>query len=125
MTDKPTHKIQLEKLKGILGSQVLFGNDFLSVEIDTVSASDMMSNALAFAKEGSLLLTGLTNQQVIRTAEMAGIAAICFVRGKTPQENTIILAKEKNIPLLITELSMFEACGRLHKEGLHGYDEIK
>jgi len=125
MTDKPIHKIKLEELKSILGAQVIFGNDFLSMEVDTVSASDMMSNALAFAKEGSLLLTGLTNQQVVRTAEMAGIAAICFVRGKTPHENTVILAKEKTIPLLATELSMFEACGRLHKEGLHGYDEIK
>ncbi len=125
MTDKPTKKIKLEELKDILEAQIAYGGDLLSVEIDTISATDMMSNALAFAKEGSLLLTGLANQQVIRTAEMAGIVAICFVRGKTPQENTVILAKEKNIPLLTTELSMFEACGRLHKEGLHGYDGIK
>jgi predicted transcriptional regulator len=125
MTNNPKLKIKLDELKDILDAQVLFGNDFLSIKIETVFASDMMSNVLAFAKEDSLLLTGLINQQVVRTAEMAGIAAICFVRGKTPPEKTIMLAKEKNIPLLATELSMYKACGILHKEGLQGYDEVK
>ena len=125
MTNNPKLKMKLDELKDILEAQVLSGNDFLSIKIETVFASDMMSNVLAFAKEDSLLLTGLINQQVVRTAEMAGIAAICFVRGKTPPEKTIILAKEKNIPLLATELSMYKACGILHKEGLQGYDEVK
>jgi predicted transcriptional regulator len=125
MTNKLKTHAKLEYLKNILGAQVLCGEELLSVEIKSISASDLMSDVLAFVKEDSLLLTGLVNQQVVRTAEMAGIAAICFVRGKVPPEETIMLAKEKNIPLLATELSLFEASGRIYKRGLHGYDEIK
>ncbi len=125
MTNKLKTNVKLEDLKDILGAQVLCCDNLLSAEIKTVSASDLMSDVLAFVKEDSLLITGLINQQVVRTAEMAGIAAICFVRGKVPQDETVKLAKEKNIPLLATELSMYEACGRLHKRGLHGYHETK
>ena len=125
MTNKLKNNAKLEDLKNILGAQVLCGESLLSLEIKSVSASDLMSDVLAFAKEDSLMVTGSINQQVVRTAEMAGIAAICFVRGKVPPEETIGLAKEKNIPLLATELSMYESCGRLYKRGLHGYDEIK
>ena len=125
MTNKLKSNTKLEDLKNILDAQVLWGEDLLSAEIKSVSASDLMSDVLAFVKEDSLLLTGLVNQQVVRTAEMAGIAAICFVRGKVPPEETIMLAKEKKIPLLATELSLYEASGRIHKKGLHGYDEIK
>jgi len=89
-----------------------------------VLASDLMSDVLTSIIEGSLLVTGLVHQQVVRTAEMSGIAAICFVRGKMPPQETVQLAKEKNIPLFATELSMYEACGRLHKRGLHGCDEF-
>ena len=125
MTGKLKTNVKLEELKNILEAQVLCCESSLSVEIKSVSASDLMSDVLAFVKEDSLLLTGLVNQQVVRTAEMAGIAAICFVRGKVPPEETIMLAKEKKIPLLATELSLYEASGRIHKKGLHGYDEIK
>ena len=87
-------------------------------EICCCHASDLLSDVLTFRGPGSLLLTGLTNAQVIRTAEMADFAAICFVRGKAPQPETVELAKEKMIPLFVTALSMFEACGRLFTEGL-------
>ena len=125
MTSESKIGARLEELITILDAQISCGEDLLSVEIKSVSASDLMSDVLAFAKEDSLLITGLINQQVVRTAEMAGIAAICFVRGKVPQEEMILLAKEKNIPLLATELSMYEACGKLRKRGLHGYDKIE
>jgi len=94
-------------------------------EINMVCGSDLMSDVLAFIKADSLLLTGLVNPQVVRTAEMAEIAAICFVRGKRPQDEAIKLANEKKIPLLATTLSMYESCGRLHKRGLRGCDETK
>jgi predicted transcriptional regulator len=125
MTNKLDNNTKLEELKEILEAQVIGSEGVSFVEIKSVSASDLMSDVLAFVKEDSLLVTGLVNQQVVRTAEMAGIAAICFVREKMPQEETIMLAKEKNIPLLATELSLFEASGRIYKRGLHGYDEIK
>jgi hypothetical protein len=87
-------------------------------QIASCHASDLLSDVLTFRGPGSLLLTGLTNAQVIRTAEMSDFAAICLVRGKKPQPETVQLAKEKMIPLFVTELSMFESCGRLFAAGL-------
>ncbi len=80
--------------------------------------ADLMSDVLAFTHAGTLLLTGLTNPQVVRTAEMAGILAIVFVRGKLPPAETIALAQEKGIPLLASKYTMYESCGRLYQRGL-------
>ena len=80
--------------------------------------ADLMSDVLAFTHAGTLLLTGLTNPQVVRTAEMAGISAIVFVRGKIPPPETIKLAEEKGIPLLATRYTLYETCGRLYTAGL-------
>jgi len=77
-----------------------------------------MSDVLAFTHAGTLLLTGLTNPQVVRTAEMAGIGAIVFVRGKLPPAETIALAQERGIPLLASKYTMYESCGRLYQAGL-------
>ena len=82
--------------------------------------SDMMSDVLAFVKDQSVLITGLCNPQVIRTAEMMDIICICFVRGKQPDEAMIALAREKGIVLLTTTLRMFTACGMLYESGLRG-----
>jgi predicted transcriptional regulator len=114
----------LEKIKKILKAEIITGAKDLQMEIKIGCGCDLMSDVLAFIKSNSLLLTGLTNPQVIRTAEMADIKAVCFIRGKKPDKETIELAKSKNIPLLITDMPMFEACGRLYKEGLAGCSEI-
>ena len=101
-------------------AEVLVGEGHSSLEIKMACGADLLSDVLAFIKPDSLLLTGLTNAQVIRTAEVAEIRAICFVRGKRPPAETIELAKEKGIPLLTTALSMYETCGRLYGRGLAG-----
>ncbi len=80
--------------------------------------ADLMSDVLAFTHSGTLLLTGLVNPQVVRTAEMAGICAIVFVRGKVPPAETIALAVDKDIPLLATRLTLYESSGRLFQAGL-------
>lgn len=80
--------------------------------------ADLMSDVLAFTHSGTLLLTGLTNPQVVRTCEMAGIRAIVFVRGKTPPPETLDLAQSKGIPLLASRFTMFETCGLLYARGL-------
>lgn len=114
----------LDKIKKILNAKVIVGSDALNADIKMGCGCDLMSDVLAFIKSNSLLLTGLTNPQVIRTAEMADIKAVCFIRGKKPGKETVKLAKSKNIPLLLTDIPMFEACGRLYKEGLAGCSEI-
>ena len=82
-----------------------------------------MSDVLAFGQPGLLLLTGLTNVQSVRTAEIIDAKAIVYVRGKKPQEGGIELAEEKGIPILSTNHMMYTACGLLYKAGLMGVVE--
>ena len=77
------------------------------------------------ASLGALLLTGLNNLQVVRTADITDIVAVCFVRGKGPDQDTVRMAESHSIPLLMTPLPMFEACGRLYRAGLFGYSAGK
>ncbi len=110
--------MKLKEIKKILNADLLWGEKYLERNIDMANSSDLLSDILAFSKAGTLLLTGLVNLQVIRTAEMIEIAAICFVRGKKPDKAAVKLAISKGIPLLYTKLHMFESCGRLYKNGL-------
>ena len=110
--------MDLVTVKEILEAEILCGEEFLGKEIKSACGADLLSDVLAFTKAGALLLTGLTNLQVIRTAELTDISAVCFVRGKKPDRDIIALSKEKQIPLLSTHLLMFDACGRLFLKGL-------
>lgn len=93
--------------------------------VQSVCASDLMSDVLAFSSPKSILLTGLASPQTVRTAEVADILAICFVFGKKPGDETIKLAEEINIPLLTTRLSLFSASGVLYEMGMTGCPEVK
>lgn len=104
----------VEKVGGIL----LTRRAELDLEIDSCGASDLMSDVLSYMKPGSLLVTGLINPQSIRTAEMADLAAIIFVRGKKPGQEVIDLADELGIPLIASPYGMYEMCGRLYQAGL-------
>ena len=110
----------LKDIKEILEAEVLVGEDQMDKEVGTAFAADLMSDVLAFAKPGSLLLTGLTNPQVVRTSDILDIAAIILVRGKIPPQETILLAKELKIPILSTRFILFETSGRLHARGIVG-----
>lgn len=112
--------MKLGEVAKILEAEVLVGHDKLDVEVRKAFASDLMSDVLAFATEGSLLLTGLTNAQVVRTAEMLDMCAVIFVRGKRPQTEAVELARIKGIPLLSTPYILYETCGRLYKCGIVG-----
>lgn len=114
-----------EVLQIIEGRMISTGVD-LEMDVTSGGGADLMSDVLAFAQDGMLLMTGLTNPQVVRTAEMAGTAAIVFVRGKIPPPETIALAAQKGIPLISSKFTMFETCGRLYRAGLpaHGLFEL-
>lgn len=112
--------MKLRDLIGVLEAEVIVGQDRLDLEIEKAFASDLMSDVLAFATEGSLLLTGLTNAQVVRTAEMLDMSAVVFVRGKRPQAEAVELARSRGIPLLSTPYILYESCGRLYQCGIAG-----
>ena len=104
------------QLKEILSAELLCGGDHLDREVHTACGSDMMSDVLAFVKEQAVLLTGLVNPQVVRTAEMMDMKVIVFVRGKVPGDAILDL----DIVVLKTELEMFTSCGKLYQAGLRG-----
>ncbi len=107
----------------ILKAEIVCGNN-LTAEVHTACGSDMMSDVLAFVKDQSVLLSGLVNTQVVRTAEMMDMLCVVLVRGKEPTAEMIELAEEFGIVLMKTPLCMFTACGLLYQNGLHGADGI-
>ena len=106
--------------RDILGARVLVGEEYLDREVKSACGSDMMSDVLAFVKDQSILLTGLVNPQVIRTADMMDMLCIVFVRGKQPDQAMIDLANQREIVLMTTGHRMFTACGLLWENGLRG-----
>ncbi len=113
----------LGEIAKMLGAQVVCGEERLSMEVGTVCATDLMSEVLLLNLPHSLLLTGLNHPQAVRSAALAEIQAICFVRGQMPQRTTVELARRNGLPLLSSRCSMFTACGRLYAAGLAGNDE--
>ncbi|MDD3692581.1 MAG: DRTGG domain-containing protein [Oscillospiraceae bacterium] len=107
-------------VRDILNAFVITGQELLDKEVHNACGSDMMSDVLAFVKDQSVLLTGLVNAQVVRTAEMMDMVCIVFVRGKEPGEDIKKLAQERGIVLMKTPLRMFPACGLLYNAGLRG-----
>jgi len=118
-------RMKLRDILEILSARVLVEHQGLDGEIPMAGAADLMSDVLAFGSEGMMLMTGLTNPQVVRTAEMAGISVVVFVRDKTPPPETVELAKDSGITILITRYTMYEACGRLYQAGLPGLGPVK
>jgi len=110
----------LREIKELLDADILVGESQLDREVKTAFGADLMSDVLAFAKPGSLLITGLTNPQVVRTADVLDIAAIIMVRGKKPAPEAIRLAEEMGIPILATKYILFETAGRLYSQGIVG-----
>ena len=108
----------LTEILDIVNASAITHSVPLQKTVDNAYCADLMSDVLSFSITKSLLVTGLTNAQVIRTAEMAAIEVIIFIQGKRPESQTIKLAEEKHIPLLVTDLSMFDTCGRLYERGL-------
>ena len=111
--------MRLSDIKEILGADVLVGAEMLDIQVTGGAASDLMSDLLRNPRDGTLLLTGLTSIQAVRTSVISGIVAVIFVRGKKPNSNMMALAKEHNVPLLTTPLNMYSSCGRLFGKGLN------
>lgn len=104
----------------ILDAQLLTPGADLEKEVHTACGSDMMSDVLAYVKDQAVLVTGLNNPQVVRTADMMDMICIVFVRGKKPDGAILQLAVDRGIAVLATKLPMFAACGLLYEKGLRG-----
>ncbi len=112
--------MKLKSIAEIVKAEIIAYDKGIDHEVKTAFGSDLMSDVLAYVEEDTLLITGLINHQVIRTAEMLDLKAILFVRGKKPGEEVIELAEEKQIILMVTREPMFTVSGLLYQEGLRG-----
>lgn len=117
---RKVEKMKILKIKELLGAEILAGEDLIGGEVNSACGCDMMSDVLAFVKDQAVLLTGLCNPQVVRTATMMDMRCIVFVRGKRPSDDVISLARESGIAVLASDMRMYTACGILYENGLHG-----
>ncbi len=108
----------------MLNAKVLCGEDKLEGTVNSACGCDMMSDVLAFVKEQAVLLTGLCNPQVVRTAVMMDMRCIVFVRGKQPPAEVVALADDAGIVVLCTNERMYTACGKLYSNGLAGGETV-
>ena len=114
--------MKISEISRLLEAEVLCCENMLDNEVYSACGSDMMSDVLAFVKNQAVLLTGLVNPQVIRTAEMMDMHCVVFVRGKVPSEEMLALAKDCEILVMTTRMRMFEAYGKLYTHGLYNQE---
>ena len=116
--------MKIKEIIDLLDAEVYAGEELIDSDVHSACGSDMMSDVLAYVKDQAVLLTGLLNTQVVRTAEMMDMHCIVFVRGKVPTEEIRALAESSGIALLSTKERMYVACGRLYAAGLRGGDTL-
>ncbi len=114
--------MKIAEVRDILKANVIVGEDQLEEVIIGGGAADLMEDVLAAAAKGCALLTGVTTEYVLQTAKIAQVSVVVIVRGKTPPEKMVELARHYQIPLLQTRYSLFVACGRLYMNGIRGLD---
>ncbi len=117
--------MKISTIKELLKAEVICGEEHLDREVYSACGSDMMSDVLAYVKDQAVLLTGLVNTQVLRTAEMMDMVCIVFVRSKSPTDEMVALARESGMVLMRSQKRMYEACGKLYANGLCGNGEQK
>ena len=111
--------MKIAQIKELLDAEVVCGEEMLEREVYSACGSDMMSDVLAYVKDQAVLLTGLVNTQVVRTAVMMDMVCIVFVRSKAPTEEMVALARESGLVLMKSRKRMYEACGKLYSNGLN------
>ena len=110
----------IRKVMEIVDGKVLVGEDRLDERVDTACGSDLMSDVLAFVNEKTVLITGLTNPHVLRTADMLDLKCLVFARGKVPTDDILEAAQEQGLVVITTKATAFSACGLLYEAGLRG-----
>lgn len=113
----------IRDVMNIVEGSMLWGEEMLEQPVDTACGSDLMSDVLAFVKDKTVLITGLINPHVVRTAEMLDITCIVFSRGKLPTSEILEMAAEAGVAVIATRMTTYTACGELYAHGLPGTKE--
>lgn len=112
--------MKISTMRDLLDAKVLCCEENIGRHVYSACGCDLMSDVLAYVKDQAVLLTGLVNSQVIRTAEMMDMICIVFVRSKMPNDEMLELARDAGIVVMATDKRMYEACGLLYANGLVG-----
>ncbi|MBN2726267.1 transcriptional regulator [Candidatus Mcinerneyibacteriota bacterium] len=111
--------MRIKEIIDLLDGDVIAGEESLDIEVSSAYSADLLSDVLALTEGDTLLITGTVTLQVIRVAEILGITAIIFIRGKQPSEDVMDVARKRlNIPMIVTRKTMFETSGILYKNGV-------
>ena len=110
--------MKIREIKDLLSAELLCGEGHLENDVHSACCSDMMSDVLAYVKDHGVLITGLSNAQVIRTANMMDMVCVVFARGKNPTDEMLELANECGVAVMRTDKRSFETCGLLYSAGL-------
>ena len=116
--------MKIKDIQHLLDAKLLCRGDNLDKEVTSAFGCDLMSDVLAYVKDQSVLLTGLVNPQVIRTAIMLDMVCVVFVRSKTPTDEILALAKESGIVVMSTNKTLYESCGIIYSNGLYGKEKL-
>lgn len=116
----PANGMSLGQVALVLDALVLTGHSHLDTTVQSCCCSDLMSDVLAFVHDGALILTGIANAHVLRTAEMLDLKCVVFVRGKMPGKEVLDLAEELGLVLMSANKTMFTSAGLLYAAGLRG-----
>ena len=103
-----------------LGLNVKSGNDLLDRDITYGYVSDMLSDVIAHAEEGSIWVTLQTHLNIIPVASMKAISGIIIVNDRQPDEETLKKAEEEKVPILGTDMKAFQVVGKLYQLGVSG-----
>lgn len=114
--------MKIYEIRDLLKADVLVGDNQLDTSVVAAGGADLMADVLSAVAKEAVLLTGLTTEQVLRTAKIAEVACVVFVRGKKPDRAVMELAQSLDLPVLRTKYSLFVASGRLYMNGLRGLD---
>ena len=112
--------MKISTMRELLDAELVCCEENVGKHVYSACGCDLMSDVLAYVKDQAVLLTGLVNSQVIRTAVMMDMLCIVFVRSKEPTKEMIELAKESGIVIMKTDKRLYEACGILYSNGLVG-----
>ena len=115
--------MKISKMQELLNARVLCCEENMSKHVYSAFGCDLMSDVLAYVTDQAVLLTGLVNPQVIRTALMLDMVCIVFVRSKMPNEEMLALAKENGIVMMCTDKTLYNSAGILYTNGLVGTKE--
>ena len=117
--------MKIKDIQHLLDAKHLCHGDNLDKEVTSAFGCDLMSDVLAYVKDQSVLLTGLVNPQVIRTAIMLDMVCVVFVRSKTPTDEILALAEESGIVVMSTTKTLYESCGIIYSNGLSGKEKVE